>query len=122
MSVFDDIMQGLNEALEYEKEGKLKGVRRCIVKISPIPHYKGSEVKNIRISKSLSQSALASVLGVSKKTVEAWESGKNTPEGPAQRMLDIIKNESKFLDRYIETTACSSKNVKEKKSNRLCHQ
>ncbi|EKO34356.1 hypothetical protein LEP1GSC161_3268 [Leptospira santarosai str. CBC1416] len=37
-------------------------------------------------------------MGVSAKTIEAWESGKNIPQGPAQRMLFILKNNSKALN------------------------
>lgn len=32
-------------------------------------------------------------MGVSKKTVEAWECGRTHPTGPAFRLLDILASE-----------------------------
>ncbi len=49
----------------------------------------------------LTQHSFALVMGVSIKTVEAWESGKNVPQGPAQRMLDILSKEENALCKYI---------------------
>jgi putative transcriptional regulator len=37
---------------------------------------------------------------VSKKTVEAWESGRNEPQGPAQRILMLLEKDNKFLEKY----------------------
>ncbi|MCP4219220.1 MAG: helix-turn-helix domain-containing protein, partial [bacterium] len=48
----------------------------------------------------LSQATFARVIGVSKKTVEAWESGRNDPQGPAQRILMFLEKDSSFLERY----------------------
>jgi len=97
MSVYDDIVKGLEEAIEYEK-GNLKGVRTSLVDIAALPKLNGSQIKTIRMSQHLSQAAFSSVLGVSKKTVEAWESGKNTPSGPAQRMLSLMLQDESFLE------------------------
>ena len=55
-SLFDDLKQGLEQAIDYEKgKGKVK-----------------------------------TYMGVSKKTVEAWESGRTHPTGPVFRLLDIL--------------------------------
>lgn len=94
MNVFESIMNGLNEALEYEK-GNLKNVRTSKVTVSPLPRYTKDDIKNIRKSLNVSQKVFADIIGVSKKTIEAWESGRNSPNGPAQRVLEIIsKNHS----------------------------
>jgi len=100
MSIYESIAKGLNEALEYEK-GNLKGVRRKFIKINPLPNYKGKEIKKIRDKLQLTQVLFANICGVSKKTVEAWENGKNTPRGPAQRMLDILNKNKKIVEEYI---------------------
>jgi putative transcriptional regulator len=39
-------------------------------------------------------------LGVSLKTVEAWESGKNVPSGPALRMIEMLKDDPDVLLKY----------------------
>ncbi|HPZ07184.1 MAG TPA: helix-turn-helix domain-containing protein [Candidatus Eremiobacteraeota bacterium] len=100
MSLYDSITKSLNEAIEYEK-GNLKGVRRRFIKIAPLPHYKGKEIKEIREKLHLTQMLFADICGVSKKTVEAWENGKNTPQGPAQRMIELLNKNNKIVEEYI---------------------
>jgi putative transcriptional regulator len=100
MSIYESITKGLNEAIEYEK-GNLKDVRRRVAKIVPLPNYSADEIRAIRLELNLSQSTFANVLGVSQKTVEAWEAGKNIPYGPALRMMDILKNEHQLVEKYV---------------------
>lgn len=100
---FDSIMTGLNEALEYSK-GNLPNVRKRTVSIAPVPKYDASKIKEIRKSLNLTQMIFAEVLGVSIKTVEAWESGKNNPQGPASRFLQMLEIDNKLLeDHHILT-------------------
>lgn len=101
MNVYDSIIKGLNEAIAYEK-GQLRGVKRHVVKIAPLPNYKAREIKRIRLNLNLSQAAFANIIGVSPKTVEAWESGRNIPQGPSQRMLELLdKNGSSIIKNYV---------------------
>lgn len=100
MSVYESLMRGLNEALEYEK-GNLKTVRIRKVKITPVPHYHAAEIKRIREQYHASQSVFASALGVSTKTIESWESGKNLPKGPAQRMLGLMAKDKRIFDELV---------------------
>ncbi len=99
-SVYENIVSGLNEAIKYEKEGALKGARRRRVTIMPVPHYGANTIKSIRNKIGLSQLAFAKALGVSKKTVEAWEAGRNEPQGPAQRILELLQKESNLLEKH----------------------
>lgn len=85
---FDDIMQGLNEAVEYEK-GALSA-KTTKVTIKKVPDFSSSEVKGIRKELNATQAVFASVMGVSTKTVEAWEAGTNTPNGTARRLLALF--------------------------------
>jgi putative transcriptional regulator len=87
-NVFSSIMSGLKQAVDYSK-GNLKGIRRRVVTIAPLPDYKAKTIRAIRNKLNLSQSLFAEALGVSIKTVEAWESGKHRPSGPAMRMLQL---------------------------------
>ncbi|WP_420912590.1 helix-turn-helix domain-containing protein [Leptospira santarosai] len=79
------------------KGKKISGVKAQIIEIQKLPTFKGKEIRNIRTNLRLTQNTFAQALGVSAKTIEAWESGKNIPQGPAQRMLFILKNNSKAL-------------------------
>jgi putative transcriptional regulator len=94
---FDSIMTGLNESLEYSK-GNLKDVKKRKVSITPIPKYDASKIKKIRNSLNLTQMIFAEALGVSIKTVEAWESGRNHPQGPASRVLQLLEMDNSLLE------------------------
>jgi putative transcriptional regulator len=100
MSIFDSISKGLNEAVDYER-GNTNGVRKRVITVIPVPQYKGIEIRKIRDNLKITQASFAELMGVSVKTVEAWETGRNIPQGPAQRMLDLLKNESGIVDKYV---------------------
>ncbi|MBN2737540.1 MAG: helix-turn-helix domain-containing protein [Spirochaetales bacterium] len=94
---FNSIMTGLNEALEFSK-GNLPNITRRKVTILSIPKYNAVKIKKIRKSMKLTQSIFAEVLGVSVKTVEAWESGRNKPQGPASRVLQLLEMDHSILE------------------------
>lgn len=98
MNVYEGIMQGLNEALEYER-GNLKA-RTVKLSVAPLPEIESIEIKNIRKSLDLTQVMFAAVIGVSTKTVEAWENGTNIPSGAARRMLSLLQADPKLLEKY----------------------
>ncbi len=99
MGVYDSIIKGLNEAIQYEK-GELKAVKSKHISIAALPRFRGAEIRAIRRKQNMTQKSLAAVLGVSIKTVEAWEADKNVPEGPAQRLLDLIDKDENFLEKH----------------------
>lgn len=99
MKLANSIKQGLKEAIEYEK-GNLK-FRRKVVRVKAVPKYRAEDIKRIRTKANLSQASLSKVIGVSIKTVEAWERGRNVPQGPAQRLLDLIDKEPEIIKKYI---------------------
>lgn len=89
MKVYDGIMQGLNEAVAYN-EGKIKA-RTKVMSIEPVPEFEATEIKSIRNELGMTQVLFAGFMGVSTKTVEAWEAGRNMPDGPARRILAMVK-------------------------------
>ncbi|NNM55094.1 MAG: helix-turn-helix domain-containing protein [Spirochaetales bacterium] len=94
---FEKIMKGLEEIKAY-KEGKVE-LKTTKVVIEPVPKWEAQKVRTLRQELKLSQSIFGVVLGVSKKTVEAWESGKNIPSGSASRLMEVIANEKDILTR-----------------------
>ena len=62
------------------------------IALEPAKEFTAEDVKNIRVRNHLTQSLLAKFLCVSKKTVEAWESGRNQPNGPSRRLLELLDN------------------------------
>ena len=89
MEVYDGIMQGLKEAIAYN-EGKIKA-RTTTMYIEPVPEFEAKEIKSIRSQLGMTQVLFAGFMGVSPKTVEAWEAGRNMPDGPARRILAMLK-------------------------------
>ena len=100
MTVGEGLVAALQQAVDYEKGKHVKGVKSTKISIAPLPHYKAQAIKRIRNKFRLSQSTFAHILGVSKKTVEAWESGRNEPQGPAQRILMLLEKDNQFLEKY----------------------
>lgn len=88
--VYESIIAGLTEAVE-DAQSKDKKLRRRVVTIVPVKEYSASEIQAIRKSTGLSQRLFAGYMGVSDKTVEAWEAGKNRPSGAASRLLTMME-------------------------------
>ncbi len=97
MKVYEGIMQGLNEAIAYN-EGKLKA-RTKTMSIEPVPEFEATEIKSIRNELGMTQVLFAGFMGVSTKTVEAWESGRNMPDGPARRILAMVRMDPELPQR-----------------------
>ena len=98
MDVYKSIMQGLTEAADYQ-QGKIKA-RKTNLTIKPVADYNNNDIKRIRQKTGLSQALFAGSLGVSPKTVEAWENGRNKPEGASRRLLEIVRDDPAFLKRF----------------------
>lgn len=89
---YDLLANSFNELIDDYKENDGKNLSHTTItlNLTPIKQYSGPEVRKIRMKNNLTQNLLASYLGVSKKTVEAWEAGKNHPAGPASRLLEML--------------------------------
>ncbi len=91
------LIESLQQAVAYAKGDKSKAI--VSVRETPVPEYKAGDVSRVRSQLRLSQRALASVLGVSHRTVEAWEAGRNSPNGPAARILYLIEADHSLIDK-----------------------
>jgi len=98
MNAYQSIMQGLTEALDYQ-QGKILA-RKNKQTIKPVIAFNTDAIKRIRKKTGLSQVVFAGSLGVSPKTVEAWENGRNKPEGASRRLLEIVRDDPEFLKRF----------------------
>jgi putative transcriptional regulator len=91
-------MQGLTEATDYQ-QGKIHA-RKTKLTIKPVDTFNTNEIKQIRRKTGLSQVMFAGSIGVSPKTIEAWENGRNKPEGASRRLLEIVRDDPSFLVRF----------------------
>ena len=98
-SVYKSIMTGLSEAIE-DANGKGKKLNKRVVTVIPVKQYGAREVQEIRKITGMSQKAFASYMGVSDKTVEAWEAGTNHPSGAASRLLSMMEMNHNLVDEF----------------------
>lgn len=89
---FSGLKEGLEEATAYEK-GKAKGATIARKRSLPVV-----DVKSERESLDMTQKAFAHVLGVSIRTVEAWESGRSTPSPTAKNLIYLISRDPELVN------------------------
>jgi putative transcriptional regulator len=87
--MFELLKEGLEGIIEHQK-GKVELRKRVVEVPEPAIQYKAEDVKRIRKSLDYSQNYFALLLNVSKKTVQAWESGRRNPNHAALRLLEIV--------------------------------
>ncbi len=51
----------------------------------------GPDVKHIRTGYNLTQSEFAAMLGISVDTLQNWEQGRRSPQGPARVLLQVAE-------------------------------
>ncbi|MBQ6810461.1 MAG: helix-turn-helix domain-containing protein [Firmicutes bacterium] len=93
MDVFSCLMDDLEEALAYSKG---KAAAETFVRKRSLPNVNVAEVRE---SLSMTQKAFAAMLGVSCRTVEAWESGKSTPTPTAKKLMFLIQEDHSLVDK-----------------------
>ena len=85
-----EILDGLREIKAYKAGKKTLKVRQLSEPSSP---------QIIREKLQLSQSAFASLMGVSTRTIQDWEQGRRKPQGPAKSLLRVAEQHPEvFID------------------------
>ncbi|GLS27945.1 NadS family protein [Marinibactrum halimedae] len=84
--IFDELLASVQE-MDDVVQGK-----KAAAKVTEFPE---PEVKHIREKTGLSQMRFASLIGVSKRTLENWEQGRRQPTGPAKALLRIVEADPK---------------------------
>ena len=98
-TLFDDLKQGLQEAIAYEKGQGTARIKTYT--IARGREYCSAEIGDIRMKAGMTQSVFAAYMGVSKKTVEAWEGGRTHPSGPAFRLLEVLASDNPERTNYV---------------------
>ena len=90
-TLFDDLQEGLLQAIDYAQgNGTAKSVT---YRIDPVEVFNKDQIREIRMRAQMTQRVFADYLGVSVKTIEAWECGRTHPTGPANRLITLLSNE-----------------------------
>lgn len=98
MAVYNDIMDSLNELLDHAT-GKETAVIEHRMSIADVKDFSPQEIKRIRQEAKMTQKLFAACLGVSAKSVEAWEGGRSRPDGAARRLIGLIEKDSLFAEK-----------------------
>jgi len=97
------IIKSLQSVIDFQNGDKTK----CRVRtykapdIEPIQEFTKEEIKEIRQKVDLPQTRFAELLGVSPRSVEAWEAGTRKPTGTAKRLFQMIDKNPNALDSII---------------------
>lgn len=114
------IEEGLTEAVAFERgELRARVTRRPITTreadVIPPPVYRAADVRRIRNRMRLSQPLFAKALNVSGVTVQAWEQGKRTPDGPSLRLLELASRTPSIFMALLRGPARTSSAVRDRK-------
>ena len=90
---FSGVIDGLQEALAHKKG---KAAAETFARKRSLPTI---NVVEIRASLSMTQKSFAEILGVSCRTVEAWESGKSTPTPTAKKLMYLIQEDHSLVQK-----------------------
>lgn len=93
IDVFSGIMDGLQEALAYEKG---IAAAETFARKQSLPDV---NVAAIRSALNLTQKAFAAIIGVSQRTVEAWEIGKCNPSPTARNLLYLLSEDHSLVQK-----------------------
>lgn len=104
-----ELLEGLTKFRDALRKGeKIQQKFTCHrVAIDLVPHtYTPKLVKEVRELLGLSQALFGQFLGVSPKTVRAWEAG-NDPSGMACRFMDEIRRDPSYWRKRLASATKS---------------
>lgn len=90
-ALFDDLQEGLLQAIDFANGNG--SARTITYRIDPVTKYDKEQIREIRMNAQMTQHVFADYLGVSVKTVEAWERGRTHPTGPAYRLISFLADD-----------------------------
>ena len=91
---FNNLVKSIKQAGQIKK-GKLAPARKF--EFSPM------DIKAVRGKLRKSQSEFALMIGVSVSTLQNWEQGRRTPDGPARALLKIASKNPSAVVKALES-------------------
>ena len=91
----EQFQKDLLDSVRQMKAGK--GARKTQVALSPIAEA--------RSRLGMSQSELADLMGVSTRTLQDWEQGRRTPDGPARVLLAMLDRNPRVVEETLGEAA-----------------
>ena len=59
--------------------------------LPPVKVFSARQIKRIREQNKASQAVFAAYLNISKSTVQKWEQGQKSPNGPSLKLLNMVE-------------------------------
>ena len=87
-AAFQELMSSVREAGRIRR-GSVSGFRTTV--------FRPADVKAVRVKLGASQSEFALMIGVSVATLQNWEQGRRTPDGPALALLRVAARNPKAV-------------------------
>ena len=87
-AAFQELMSSVREAGRIRR-GSVSGSRTTV--------FRPADVKAVRVKLGASQSEFALMIGVSVATLQNWEQGRRTPDGPALALLRVAARNPKAV-------------------------
>ncbi|MCL1805850.1 MAG: type II toxin-antitoxin system MqsA family antitoxin [Clostridiales bacterium] len=100
MSFGEKLIQSAMQA-EAHSAG-VKKLRTTVIEVLPIPAYNPQQIKSIRTRLGLTQSLMGGVVGVSVKSIEAWENGSRRPSSSAMRVLAELDTNPSYIKKIAK--------------------
>jgi len=100
MSFGEKLIQSAKQAEEHS--AGIKKLRTNVIEIKPVPNYKPQQIKDIRAKLGLTQGLMGGIIGVSTKTIEAWEAGFRRPSGAAMRVIAELDTNPNFFNKIAK--------------------
>jgi putative transcriptional regulator len=100
LSLSEKLIQSAKQA-EAHSAGTKK-LRTTVIEVLPIPDYNPQQIKSIRIRLGLTQSIMGGIVGVSVKSIEAWETGYRRPSSSAMRVLAELDTNPSYIEKIAK--------------------
>ncbi len=94
-------LRGLHDALEKGESLPERFTMKTVELHLDPREYGPEEVQKVREQLRASQGVFAKLLGISIKTLQAWEQGNNPPTPMARRLLDTIQKDPEPWERML---------------------
>jgi putative transcriptional regulator len=86
--LYNELLESIEEAGQIKK-GKKKPAR--------ITKFDSVDIHRLRKQVGASQSKFARMIGVSERTLQNWEQGRRSPQGPARALLKVFNENPKAV-------------------------
>ncbi len=95
--LFLELMESAQEAAAFAHGDTSRcRVVRCT---DPVPEYTAQDVVRIRDALGMDRVGFALLMGVSSRTVQAWETGRGGLKGPVRRLPYLLEDDPALVER-----------------------